>query len=135
MNEETGWTNQLGTEFPEGFWEDLPKPAYWRLLIAPMRAKEVSKGGIVLARSNQEAQEILNFMGKVVAVGPQAGRHERLGGDGVNPAPDFPKQGEFVIFGRYAGQPLLYRGVKLLLLNDDEILGTVPDPETLASSV
>jgi co-chaperonin GroES (HSP10) len=127
--------NVLGEAFPEGFWEELPKPSYWRILIAPMRPKEVSKGGIMIARVNQEAQEILNFMGQVVAAGPVAGAHERLGGDGTTPSAEFPKKGDYVVYGRHAGQHLLYKGVKLILLNDDEILGTIPNPEALASSI
>ncbi len=126
----SGWSNE-STELPEGFWEDLPKPMYWRVLVVPVRPKEVSKGGIVLAVQHQEAQEILNFLGRVVALGPMAGKHERLGGTGAEPAADFPKVGDHVMFGRFAGQRLLHKGAKLLLINDDEILGVVPNPETL----
>ena len=129
----SGWNNE-DTDLPEGFFDDLPKPTYWRVLVAPTRPKEVSKGGIVLALSNQEAQDILNFIGKIVAVGPMAGKHERLGGDGKVPNPEFPKVGDYVAFGRYAGQRLLHKGVKVLILNDDELLATVPNPETLQTS-
>ena len=129
----SGWSNE-DTELPEGFYDDLPKPSYWRVLVAPTRAKEVSKGGIVLALANQEAQEILNFIGTIVALGPMAGKHERLGGTGSEPGPDFPKVGDYVAFGRYAGQKLVHKGVKILLINDDEILATVPNPETLQTS-
>ena len=130
----SGWSNK-DTEFPAGFWDELPRPKYWRLLVAPMRPKEVSKGGIVLVQENQDAQDILNFLGKIIAIGPMAGKHERLGGDGVNVAPDFPKVGDWVGFGKYCGQKIRYKGVKLLLLNDDELLVDVPNPETLQVSV
>lgn len=136
MSEQTAtsgeWTND-DTELPEGFFDELPKPTYWRVMVMPVKPKEVSKGGIYLAPSNQEAQAILNFLGKVVALGPSAGTHERLGGDGKNRADQFPKVGDYVIYGRYAGQPLLYRGKKILLINDDELLGTVPNPDALSS--
>ena len=131
----SGWTNTDDAELPEGFFEELPRPLYWRMIIMPLKPREVSKGGIVLARANQEAQEILNYMGKVVAAGPMSGVHERLGGDGKLPSDDFPKIGDFVIYGRYAGQRLLYKGVKLVLVNDDEILGTIPNPDALSVSV
>ena len=129
----SGWSNE-DTELPEGFEEDLPRPTFWRMIIAPTRPKEVSKGGIVLALANQEAQEILNCIGKVVALGPMAGKHERLGGDGTNTGPDFPKIGDYVAFGRFAGLRLVHRGVKLLLCNDDELLAIVPNPSTLQTS-
>jgi len=126
---------ELGADFPEGFWEDLPQPSYWRILIAPVKARAVSKGGILLAQSNQEAQNILNFMGQIVALGLQAGIHEKLGGDGVSRGPLFPKVKDYVIYGRYAGQVLQYKGVTLRVLNDDEILGTVSKPESLTTSI
>lgn len=129
----SGWNNE-DTELPEGFETDLPRPTYWRVIIAPTKAKEVSHGGIVLALANQEAQEILNCIGKVVALGPMAGKHERLGGNGVSPGPDFPKVGDYVAFGRFAGLRLIHRGVKLILANDDEILAIVPNPKTLQTS-
>ena len=125
-----GWNNE-DREFPAGFFENMPKPLFWRVLVAPMKPKEVSKGGIVLAQANIEAQDILNFVGKVVALGPQAGCHERLGGTGHVPAPDFPKVGDYVAYGRYAGQRLSCMGVRLLVINDDEILTSVPSPENL----
>lgn len=128
------WSNE-DTALPEGFFEGMPKPTYWRVMIMPIKPKEVSKGGIVLAKANQDAQEILNFLGKVVALGPAAGVHERLGGDGSTPGDGFPKVGEYVIYGRYAGQPLLYRNQKLIIVNDDEILGIVPNPDLLKVSV
>lgn len=128
-----GWNNE-DTDLPEGFYEALPKPTFWRVLVAPTRPKVVSKGGIVLAIANQEAQEILNFIGKVVALGPMAGVHERLGGNGVAPAPGFPKIGDYVAFGRYSGQKVSCMGVKVLLLNDDEILAVVPNPDALQTS-
>lgn len=128
------WANE-DTALPTDFFDEMPRPTFWRVMVMPLKPKEVSKGGIVLAKANQDAQEILNFMGKVVAVGPLAGKHERLGGDGANVAAGFPKEGDFVIYGKYAGQPLMYRGTKLILINDDEILGIVPNPDLLKVSV
>lgn len=131
----TTWANDSEKEYPAEFWNDLPQPLFWRVMVMPVKPREVSKGGIVLARQNVEAQEILNFVGKVVSLGPVAGVHERLGGDGTNPPAGFPKVGDHVIFGRHAGQRLLYRGVKLILVNDDELLGVVPNPDLLHVSI
>lgn len=135
MNEnDVAWENETG-ELPETFWQDLPKPLYWRAMILPVKPRDKSKGGIVIPVVNQEAQAILNCIGVVIALGPQAGKHERLGGDGNNPGPDFPKVGDSVFYGRHAGAHMIHRGWKIILLNDDEILAIVPDPETLAASV
>ena len=41
------------------------------------------------------------------------------------------KKGDWVIFARYAGSRFKIEGGELRLLNDDEILAVVEDPEFL----
>jgi co-chaperonin GroES (HSP10) len=41
------------------------------------------------------------------------------------------KKGDWVIFARYAGSRLPIEGGEVRILNDDEVLGTVKDPESL----
>ena len=41
------------------------------------------------------------------------------------------KQGDWVVFGRYAGSRIRIDGGEVRLLNDDEILGTVDSPEDI----
>jgi co-chaperonin GroES (HSP10) len=120
----TGWDNEDAVH-PEGFFDGI-KPIYWRMLVMPVRPKVRTKSGILIASSTQEAQEVLTYVGKVVGMGSKAGKDQRLDGE-----PHAPKVGDYVIFGRYAGQKITYKNVKLLLVNDDEILSVVTDPEDL----
>lgn len=129
-DDNTGWSNE-DTVLSAEFYENLPRPLFWRVMVAPVKPKEVSRGGIVMPKMATEAQDILNCVGKVVAIGPSAGKHERLGGDGVNRVDGFPCVGDYVTYGRYAGQQIKCMGVKILILNDDEILMVVPNPEVL----
>lgn len=131
-NLDTDWGETDDTQLPENFWEELPKPLYWRVLVMPIRPQVKSKGGIVIPIEAQEAQQTLNYMGKVIALGDLAGKSDKLGAyrQGER-APNFPNVGEYVIYGRYSGQPVRYKGIKLLWINDDEMLATVPNPETL----
>lgn len=117
-----GWTNETD-EVPEGH----PVPKLWRVLICPVRPKQKTASGLVIAQSAQDAQKVLNYVGKVVALGPLAYADERF--KGVTP----PKIGDWVAYGRYAGMPMTYKGCRLLLVNDDEILCDVPDPEGLTA--
>ena len=41
------------------------------------------------------------------------------------------KEGDWVIFARYAGSRLPIEGGEVRLLNDDEVLGTISDPESV----
>jgi co-chaperonin GroES (HSP10) len=122
---------------PENFWEDLPVPLYWRVLIKPIPPKKMSRGGIAIPMSAQESQNVLNYLGQVIAVGPMAGTSEKLGarGDGVSRADGFPKKGDYVTYARYQGQRVTHRGVRMLFINDDEILAVVPNPDTLQVTV
>jgi len=126
---ELGWDEDKG--LPEGFFSDaLPKPMYWRLLVMPVRPKSISKGGIVLAESTQEAQKYLNYIGKIVSKGSLAFTDKRISAE-----TNTPEVGQYIIYGRYAGQVITYKGIRLLLINDDEILATISSPEDLKVSI
>lgn len=128
--ETNDWENE-DAEVPEGFWDDAPTPGTWRILVMPVKLKEVTRGGIVLAQQVQDNAAHLTYVGKVIKMGWLAGKHERLGGTGHVPHPDFPQVGDYVAYGRYAGQQMKFRGYKLLIINDDEILARVKDPASL----
>jgi co-chaperonin GroES (HSP10) len=117
------WANEAEHELPLSFFETLPQPMFWRVLVMPKSAQQRSKGGIYLAAASQEAEQHLTYVGKILAVGSKAFTDERLG--------DKAEVGEWVIYGRYAGQRLEHKGVKLILINDDEILAKAPNHESL----
>lgn len=129
MNEYQGgtdWANEEDVQLTDEFLAGMPKPLYWRVLVMPLRPKEKTASGIVIPREAQDAQSYLNYVGKVVALGDLAYQHERFERQKLRPA-----VGDYVVYGRYAGQPMTYRGVKLLTLNEDEMLCLCPDPEAL----
>jgi len=41
------------------------------------------------------------------------------------------KKGEWVVFARYAGSRLKIEGGEIRILNEDEILATIQDPEMI----
>jgi len=106
---------------------DHPMPQLWRVLVMPIQPRKMSKGGIALAQATQEAEAHLNYIGKVVAMGPLAGTSEKFMVDG-NRYYD-AKVGDWVIYGRYAGQVCWFRDVKFLFISDDEILGISKSPD------
>lgn len=126
------WGNEEGQKLPDGFAEAMPRPQFFRVLIMPVRPQTVSKGGIVIPEEAQKAQRYLTYVGQIMAAGPQAfdpsrfTRNERPLDDSA-----LPKVGDWVIYGRYAGQRIECMGVRLLVVNDDEILAVVQDPTVL----
>jgi len=47
----------------------LPKPTGWRLLVLPFKMKETTKGGLVLAETTLERQQVASQVGLVMAMG------------------------------------------------------------------
>ena len=50
--------------------EKLPQPTGWRLLVLPFKMKEKTKGGLVLAESTLERQQVGSQCGLVLRMGP-----------------------------------------------------------------
>ena len=108
--------------------ESLPRPTGYRILILPFTASAVTKGGIHLAKSTVDKERLATVVGYVVAKGPDAY------GD-LNKFPDgaWCEEDDWVIFGRYAGARFNIEGGDMRLLNDDEVLAIINNPEDILS--
>ena len=104
----------------------LPAPSGWRLLVLPFSPREKTKGGILIAQESLDKLRIATNCGYVVSMGPLA-YHDRE----KFPTGPWCKKGDWVIFARYAGSRLPIEGGEVRILNDDEILGTLKDPESV----
>ena len=104
----------------------LPQPTGWRMLVLPFKMKEKTKGGIIMGQDTLEKQQVASQCGNVLAMGPDAyGDKKRF--------PDGPwcKVGDWVMFARYAGSRIKIEGGEVRLLNDDEVLATIKNPEDI----
>ena len=104
----------------------LPKPTGWRLLVLPFKMKEKTKGGLVLAETTIERQQVASQVGLVLAMGPQCYKDKERYPEGP-----WCKKGDWVVFARYAGSRIQIDGGEVRLLNDDEILATIENPEDI----
>lgn len=104
--------------------QKLPIPTGYRILILPFSQKTVTKGGIHLAESFVEKERLSTNVGFVVSVGPDAYKDS-----GKFPNGAWCKSRDWVIFGRYAGARIKIDGGDLRLLNDDEVLAVINNPE------
>ena len=106
--------------------DQLPEPVGYRLLVLPFTPKEKTKGGIIIAQESLEKLRIATNCGYVLKVGPLAYYDKEKFPTGA-----WCKKGDWVIFARYAGSRLPIEGGEVRLLNDDEVLGTIKDPESV----
>ena len=104
----------------------LPQPTGWRLLVLPFKMKEKTKGGIVLAETTLERQQVASQVGLVMAMGPQCYADKDRYPEGP-----WCKVKDWVMFARYAGSRIKIEGGEMRLLNDDEVLATIESPEDI----
>ena len=107
--------------------EKMPQPTGWRILILPFKGKKKTEGGVYLPDQAVEREALATVCGYVVKVGPLAYQDpQKFGETGA-----WCKEGDWVIFGRYAGSRFKIDGGEVRLLNDDEILATINNPEDI----
>ena len=104
----------------------LPQPTGWRILVLPFKMGEKTKGGILMGQDTLEKQQVASQCGNVLAMGPDCYRDK----DRYTQGP-WCKVGDWVMFARYAGSRIKIEGGEVRLLNDDEILATIKNPEDI----
>ena len=104
----------------------LPEPTGWRLIVLPFKMDEKTKGGIIMNESTLEKQQVASQCGNVLAMGPQCYTDKERYPEGP-----WCKVGDWVIFARYAGSRIQIEGGEIRLLNEDEILATIKNPEDI----
>jgi chaperonin GroES len=103
----------------------LPNPTGWRILVLPFKQKDKTKGGILITDSTIEKSQVASTCGLVLATGPHCYDKEKF------PEGPWCKKGDWIIFARYAGSRIKIDGGEIRLLNDDEVLATVENPEDI----
>ena len=106
--------------------DQLPDPTGWRILILPYRGQARTEGGIYLTEKTVERQQIATVLGYVLKTGELAYQDEHK-----FPTGPWCKAGDWVLFGRYAGSRFDIEGGEVKILNDDEIIAKVNDPEAI----
>ncbi len=105
---------------------ELPTPSGWRILVLPFTPKEKTSGGIIIAQESLDSLRIATNCGYVLKIGPLAYHDQKR-----YPTGPWCKIGDWVIFARYAGSRLPIEGGEVRILNDDEVLGTISNPESV----
>jgi len=104
----------------------LPELPGYHVLVRPISIKEKTKGGILLPGSVKDDISYLTTVGRVLKIGNLAYKDKEK-----FPAGAWCKEDDYICYGKHAGQKLFYKGIKLLLLFDDQIIMKVEDPTHL----
>jgi co-chaperonin GroES (HSP10) len=104
----------------------LPNPTGWRLLILPFAGKGRTEGGVILPDSVVDRESVGTVCGYVLKTGPLA-----YDDKSKFPSGAWCKEGDWIIFGRYAGARFKIDGGEVRVLNDDEVIAVIQDPEDI----
>lgn len=91
------------------------RPLQDRIIVKRLEGEEKTKGGIIIPDSAKEKP----MEGKVIAVG-----NGKLLDNGQRSKPEV-KEGDRVLFGKYAGTEVKIEGEEHLILREDDILGII----------
>ena len=122
MNSNEAWATDNSIPTPK----KVPQPVGYRILLRPRGVIEKTKGGIILTDTNKDDQTYLNSVGQIIAMGAECYTDRKK---------PWCKVGDWVIFGRYAGARVSVQKVKMVLLNDDEIIATLESPEVVTQQL
>ena len=110
----------------EDLLDRLPTPTGWRLLVLPYAGPKKTKGGLILTDTTNETIQMTTVCAYVLKVGELAYKDKEKFPDGP-----WCSKGDWVIFGRYAGSRFKIEGGEVRILNDDEIIARIKNPEDI----
>jgi co-chaperonin GroES (HSP10) len=111
----------------------LPRIPGHFILVRPVSIRGITKGGIILSDATKDDIQSLTTVGRVLSVGETAYTKESIFPPDPfsNEITPWCKVGDYVAYGKFAGIKVRYKGVKVIMLNDDEVLMVVDDPGSL----
>ena len=109
--------------------ERMPDPVGWRMLVLPYSGVAKSKGGIVLTKTTVDREALATVVAYVVKMGPLCYNDTAKFGD-----TPWCQEKQWVMIGRYAGARFkLEDGAEVRIINDDEVIGTILNPDDIVS--
>jgi len=104
----------------------LPTPTGYRILVLPYAGPKKTKGGLYLSDKTQATIQMTTVCAYVLKVGDLAYKDKEKFPNGP-----WCEKGDWVIFGRYAGARFKIEGGEVRVLNDDEIIARIKNPEDI----
>ena len=101
----------------------LPDPKGYQILVIKPTIEEKTAGGIIKPSEVIRKEEAGAVVGLVLKMGDMAYQDTAR-----FPTGPWCRNGDFVLIGAYRGIRFTCDGKEFILINDDQILGTVSDP-------
>lgn len=106
--------------------ERLPQPTGWRVLVMPYQGKAKTASGIYIPDEVRERESVATVVAYVMKLGPLAYQDPNKFGSDSEP---WCKEGQWVCIGRYSGSRFKIDGGEVRIINDDEVIATLLEPD------
>ena len=106
--------------------ERLPQPTGWRVLVMPYQGKAKTASGLYIPDEVRERESVATTVAYVMKVGPLAYKDPDKFGPDCEP---WCKEGQWVCIGRYSGSRFKIDGGEVRIINDDEVIATILEPD------
>ena len=110
--------------------ERLPQPTGWRVLVMPYQGKAKTSSGLYIPDEVRERESIATVVAYVLKLGPLAYKDPNKFGPDEAP---WCEEGQWVCIGRYSGSRFKIDGGEVRIINDDEVIATIVDPDDIKS--
>jgi len=104
----------------------LPQPTGWRVLVMPYQGKAKTSSGLYIPDEVRERESVATVVAYVMKLGPLAYKDADKFGSESEP---WCKEGQWVCIGRYSGSRFKIEGGEVRIINDDEVIATILEPD------
>ena len=104
----------------------LPQPTGWRVLVMPYQGRATTTGGLHIPDEVRERESVATTVAYVLRVGPLAYKDPNKFGPDCAP---WCAEGQWVCIGRYSGSRFMIDGGEVRIINDDEVIATILEPD------
>ena len=108
--------------------ERLPQPTGWRVLVMPYQGASKTQGGLHIPDEVRDREAVATVVAYVLKVGPIAYKDpDKFGPD----AAPWCAEGQWVCIGRFSGSRFKIDGGEVRIINDDEVIATILEPDDI----
>ena len=108
--------------------DGLPQPTGWRVLVMPYQGASKTHGGLYIPDEIRDREAVATVVAYVLKIGPLAYKDPDKFGPGPEP---WCKEGQWVCIGRYSGSRFKIDGGEVRIINDDEVIATILEPDDI----
>ena len=106
----------------------LPQPTGWRVLVMPYEGQAKTSSGLYIPDEVRERERVATVVAYVMKLGPLAYKDPDKFGPAAEP---WCKEGQWICIGRYSGSRFKIDGGEVRIINDDEVIATILEPDDI----